>query len=129
MNLSFCKEERLCGKILFDNLLKDNKNFVRYPIRVLYRISQNKSNFPARIGISVGKKRFKHAVDRNFLKRQIRESYRLNKPDFFEHLPESLTIDVLFIYLDHHMLPYSTINKAVKTSLENIIINLKSQGK
>jgi len=128
MTLSFCKEERLYGKRLFDNLLRDNKNFVRYPIRVLYRIRENKSSFPARIAVSVGKRRFKHAVDRNIIRRKIKESYRLNKSEFFELIPDNMSIDILFIYLDYNILDYDTINKALKASLEKITRNFLTQG-
>lgn len=83
---TFPKSEHLTGKIAIDNLFQQGEAFVVYPIRVVYKmVATNEENKTIQVLISVPKKRFKHAVDRNRYKRLIRESYRLNKEILKNH--------------------------------------------
>ncbi|WP_442794730.1 ribonuclease P protein component [Pelobium manganitolerans] len=80
----FKKEERLCSKKLLDELFKNGSSFLLYPFRVTWLISPDSQQaFPAQVVIAVPKKRFKHSVDRNLIKRRIREAYRLHKSTVF----------------------------------------------
>lgn len=101
---TFCKEERLCRK-------GDSRNFCpRAIVRVLSVTSghpvipEEEKDFPARIAVSVSKRRFKRAVKRNRVKRLIRETYRLNKNTLYSSIPEDKTMDILFIYLHDEIL-------------------------
>lgn len=81
---NFKKEERLHSKKLLDELFKNGSFFLLYPYRVTWQISQGSfPNSPAQVVISVPKKRFKHSVDRNLIRRRIKEAYRLNKESLF----------------------------------------------
>src|SRR5690606_27863484 len=60
-------------------LFKDGSSFLFYPFRVTWITSTEPQAYPAQVLISVPKKRFKRSVDRNLLKRRMREAYRLNK--------------------------------------------------
>ena len=67
---TFCKEERLCRKGGFEELLSSGYSFVSYPLRVVIRLyPREEKDFPARIAVSVSKRRFKRAVKRNRVKR------------------------------------------------------------
>lgn len=77
---NFQKEERLCSKRLLDELFTNGSSFLLYPFRVSWEISSDEEQlFPVQVVIGVPKKRFKHSVDRNLIKRRIKEAYRLNK--------------------------------------------------
>ena len=80
---SFKKEERLCNVKLIEKLFTEGSSFLVYPFRIVWLSEVNASSYPVQVLISVPKKRFKRAVDRNLIKRRIREVYRLNK---LEHL-------------------------------------------
>ena len=95
------KEERLCSKKAIDALFAGtgSKSLSAYPIRAIFRHTEEAG---IRILVSVSKRRFRHAVDRNRVKRQLREAYRLNK-----HLLHSTDndkgMDIAFIWLtDQH---------------------------
>ncbi len=76
---TFLKEERLCSKKHLDLLFKNGSSFLFYPFRISYLFVDALLPSPVQVVISVPKKRYKRAVDRNLIKRRIREAYRLNK--------------------------------------------------
>ena len=76
---TFKKEERLCSKRLLDLLFKNGSSFLLYPFRVTYLFVAEPHHYPVQLVINVAKKRYKHAVDRNLIKRRTREAYRLQK--------------------------------------------------
>ncbi|MGV3686995.1 MAG: ribonuclease P protein component [Daejeonella sp.] len=76
---SFTKEERLCSKKLIDKLFHNGSSFLLYPFRIIWLSEALPEDRPVQVLISVPKKKFKRAVDRNLLKRRIREIYRLQK--------------------------------------------------
>lgn len=76
---TFNKEERLCSRKLIDSLYKDGSSFLLYPFRISYLSADLSHPFPVQVLINVSKKRYKRAVDRNLIKRRLREAYRLQK--------------------------------------------------
>lgn len=86
---TFRKEERLCSRKHLDLLFKNGSSFLLYPFRISYLFIDEGAHVPAQVVINVPKKRYKRAVDRNLLKRRIREAYRLNKQEeFYSQLPD-----------------------------------------
>lgn len=77
----FPKSEKLCGEIEIQDLFKKGKHLNAYPLKFIYlsNRTENNSITPPRVVISVSKKNFKRAHDRNKIKRIVREAYRLNK--------------------------------------------------
>src|ERR1700749_1277352 len=76
---TFKKEERLCNKRLIDELFHNGSSFLCYPFKASWLLAADEQSVPVQILFSVSKKRFKRAVDRNRIKRCIREAYRINK--------------------------------------------------
>ena len=76
---TFKKEERLCNKKLIDGLFHNGSSFLCYPYKASWMLADTDQPFPVQIVFSVAKKRYKRAVDRNLIKRRMREAYRLNK--------------------------------------------------
>jgi ribonuclease P protein component len=86
---TFKKEERLCNKKLIDTLFHNGSSFLCYPFKASWLFVDEPQQFPVQILFSVSKKRFKRAVDRNLLKRRMREAYRLNKQQYLYDLLNS----------------------------------------
>ncbi len=119
--LTFSKKEHLCGEIRISKLYADGKAFIVYPIRVVYKITTEKSKTPATVLVSVPKKRFKHAVDRNRLKRLMREAYRLNKTEFTLLVEEkNIHIQIAFNYVADKMVDFDTMNSKIQVALKKI---------
>ena len=83
---TFKKEERLCDKRLIDELFHNGSSFLCYPFKVSWQFIDKPQSFPVQVLFAVSKKRFKRAVDRNLIKRCIREAYRLNKQQYLYDL-------------------------------------------
>lgn len=78
MDFKYSKEEKLKSRTAIDLLFKKGESVSKYPIRLVYRM-ESEQNQPIQFGVSVSKRYFKHATDRNYYKRCLRESFRLNK--------------------------------------------------
>jgi ribonuclease P protein component len=79
---TFKKEERLCNKKLIDELFHNGSSFLCYPFKASWMLVSDSQQVPVKIVLAVSKKRFKKAVDRNLIKRRMREAYRLHKQQY-----------------------------------------------
>lgn len=122
MGNTLCKAERLNSKILIEKMFTGgSKSFSIFPLRVVYMPMEEQATVPVSILISVPKKRFKRAVKRNRVKRQIREAYRVNKHVLSEILSEKQqSMCIAFIYLSDQLTPSAEIGEKVKTLLARI---------
>ena len=118
---SFSKPEHLCGEKKIAQLHTEGKAFIVYPLRIVYCFLPEEDKFPAKVMISVPKKRFKRAVKRNRLKRLMRESYRLNKQTLLDALTEKkLQAHISFQYISDEMLDFEYIEKRMKIAMKKI---------
>lgn len=86
MKYTLGKQERLKSKKLIDKLYKEGSSVKAFPLRMVFLQTEHTSDYPAQIGVSVAKRNFKKAPDRNRLKRLMRESYRLQKEIVYNNL-------------------------------------------
>ena len=124
------KSERLCSKTMINRLFAGgNSSFPAYPLRVVYMwLTPTEGTADVSILISVPKKRFKRAVKRNLIKRQIREAYRRNKYiliDALEPNEESKRLVLAFIWLDNQIHSYEEVERKVKKLLVHIMESIK----
>ncbi|KAA6313798.1 Ribonuclease P protein component [termite gut metagenome] len=119
------KTERLNRKVIIEKLFAGGaKSFSIFPLRVVFTpIDSNyQHSVTTAILISVSKKRFKRAVKRNRVKRQIREAYRKNKQALLPILEEkNVTLAIAFIYLDDKLVSSTEIEEKINISLARII--------
>ncbi|MDR0368237.1 MAG: ribonuclease P protein component [Bacteroidales bacterium] len=107
----FSKQERLCKRDDFQTVLTKGKSVYSFPFRCVY-LWEESPDFSARIAISVSRKRFKHAVDRNRVKRLVRESYRLNKHTLYHRFAgEHKKLNMLIVYTDTGLFSFSSTQK------------------
>lgn len=123
---SFTKEERLCNIKLVDKLYHNGSSFLVYPFRIIWMPAVSDMAFPVQILISIPKKRFKRAVDRNLLKRRIREIYRLNKSELiFPFLNQRSEKIILAInYIGNEISEYATLEKKFINAINRLKKNI-----
>lgn len=116
--LSFSKAERLCSKKQIELLFGKAKGIFVFPFKVNYLIVENNTAI-TQVLISVSKRNFKKAVDRNRIKRLIRECYRKNK-SILNQLNNN-KLQIAFIYIHKEILTYSEIEKKMLAVLQKLV--------
>lgn len=117
-SFSFKKAEHLCSKKRIETLFSEGDAFIVYPLRVVYKLNDYNGVVPVSVLCSVSKKRFKRAVDRNRVKRLMRECYRLNKSILCPFLDQkSYSLDIAFICLDKELPDYCSLEQSMKKIL------------
>lgn len=112
------KAERLSWKRYIDLLFTKGDSFVAYPLRVVYLPIEEDMGVPASILISVSKKKLKHAVKRNRIKRLIREAYRTQKLELTDHLQAAdKRLLVGFLYLEKELASLDDMEKAMAKAI------------
>lgn len=121
MNYGLCKAERLHSKKLIERIFAGGaRSFSLFPLRVVY-MPMDELETEASILVSVSKRRFKHAVKRNRVKRQIREAYRLNKHLLLNTLTgKQCKLAIAFIYLSDELISTELIAERMKIALQRI---------
>jgi ribonuclease P protein component len=116
---TFPKRERLHQQKLIKTLFDQGKSYNFFPIKLIYLPSPEITNHQALF--TVPRRNFKKAVDRNRIKRQMREAYRLHK----HQIPYSPSKDVHFlqayIYIARKQAPYQDIESKIKDSIGRLI--------
>lgn len=109
MNNTYPKSERLKSKKSIELLFSEGQSVSKYPLRLVYVENSLENEELIKFGVSVSKKYFKKAVDRNYLKRVLRECYRLNKNIIHESVEKPIAI--MFFYQSKEVLSYQEINE------------------
>jgi len=119
---SFPKREHIVSTRLIDMLFgSGSKAFVAYPLRaVFHRVPRQQSDVAAQMLVSVPKKRFKHAVDRNRVKRQVREAFRHQKAILTPLIPADECLLIGFVWIADEHAPSAVVNRRVEKIMKRI---------
>lgn len=121
-SFTFKKAERLSSKKLIDELFTKGSSFSFYPFRVLFLEKQSASAEGVQVLISVPAKNFRRAVDRNKIRRLIREAYRLNKQPLHDSLiKKDKQVAVGLVYTAKTIEPFSVIQQNLIAALKKLI--------
>jgi ribonuclease P protein component len=158
--MTFKKEERLKSEKIITQLFRKGHSFACYPLRLVYaemptempplsisgdfddlevleKVQDNAINTPLspiQFALSVPKKAFKRAVDRNVLRRRIREAYRLHKIDLYRFLENRSSngeerFAFMVLYTAKEEMPYGEIEKGIKKMIRKFKEELNNSKK
>jgi ribonuclease P protein component len=115
MKFTLGKEERLKSRKLIGRLYTEGKTVKVFPLRMVYLQTEHTSDFPAQVGVSVPKRNFKRAVDRNRIKRLLREAYRKQKFTVYDSVNKPYVF--MISYLAKEEWKYADIEKKMSKLL------------
>ncbi len=125
---SFPKREHLYGDTTVDRLHKKGKSFLAFPVKVTYLITTDEQ--PVRCMMVAPKKRFKHAVDRNRVKRQLREVYRHHKQELIDwSIATGKQVHIAMVCVSDKLLPQRVMERKVSSALTKIAERLNEVHK
>jgi len=97
MDFTYSKKEKLKSKKLIARLFLEGNSISVFPLRLVYIKTDYIEDVNIKAGVSVSKRNIKNAVDRNRVKRLMREVYRLNKPLYFNNFSTQYAFMILYI--------------------------------
>jgi len=125
MDQSFGRKEKLKSKKLITQLFEEGKGISIYPIKLIYLPTDNKDK-PLQTGVTVSKRNFKSAVDRNRIKRLLREAYRRNKAQVFNNTDANFAF--LFLYLGKDMPTFEQLDHKMKLILNKFKLRIDEKN-
>ena len=109
MNSCFPKAERLCSRRLIDRLYAEGHRLMAFPYSVQW-LEEPALDGPCQVLIVAPKRKFKHAVDRNRVKRLTRECWRQRKEPLLAMLRErSMHITLSLVYIHNEIMSYDQL--------------------
>ncbi|WP_075340634.1 ribonuclease P protein component [Tenacibaculum agarivorans] len=127
MKLTLGKQERLKSRKLIEQLYTQGNSVKKFPLRMVYLQTEHDSNYPVQFGVSVPKRKFKRAVDRNRIKRLIRESYRLQKKIVYSSVDKPYVF--MISYLAKEEWDYAKIEHSMQKLLQLFIDKVSEHEK
>ena len=97
MRFTFNKKDKLKSKKCIEQLFAEGQAITAFPLRMVFIGTTFNDESLIKAGVSVSKRNFKKAVDRNRIKRLLRESYRLKKPIYFNNITTPYALMILYI--------------------------------
>lgn len=115
------KEERIYKRDEIKALFSSSHSFSVFPFKVLHLEVTTELQENLKFGVSIPKRLFKRAVDRNFLKRRVREAYRLHRNELKSKLVEKdKKLHFMVIYIAKEQLEYDFIEKKIILTLQRL---------
>src|SRR6187402_3413136 len=126
MSFTYPKIEKLKSKNTINLLFSQGKSVSKYPLRLVYVPENLPEGQKIKMGVSVSKRNFKKAVDRNYFKRVLRETYRLNKHILLDGTDR--TYAFMFFYQTKDRLNYEDINTKTVQLFEKFLAQISKES-
>lgn len=115
------KSEKLKSRKQIEDLFATGSSFNVFPIKIIYKFFTGEEESAVKLGVTVSQRNFKRAVDRNRLKRVLREAYRLQKNEFLNILrTNKMSANIFLIYTDRKISSFWIVFDAVTESIKQL---------
>ena len=115
------KNQRLKKRSDINNLFLQRRQISKFPLKCYWALVKlDQSSSPMLFSVSVPKRNFKKAPDRNLIKRRIREAYRLNQHLLIKLIPANHQLHLMFVFNDKTIAPYLEIEIAIISILSRL---------
>lgn len=115
MDLKFGQDRKLKSRKRIENLFAEGNRFSKFPVTAVYFFDRQKPE-SYKIAVSVPKKKIRKAVERNLIKRRIREAFRLNQ----QKLKPCCGLEVMFIFTGNEPLSFAVIEKSILSLIDSL---------
>lgn len=123
--LTYNKHEKLKSRKLLQQLFAKAKSFSVFPVKVFYMPLEEATVNRLQVGVGVSARNFRKAVDRNRVKRLLRECYRLNKLSLHALVNEKQKpLAVFLLYIGKELPEYNLLDEKMKLALTKLEANL-----
>ena len=120
---TFRKAEKLCNQKEIDRIFSEGKSLSVSPFRLLYVETEAREQPAVKVLIAVPKKKLRLAVQRNRMKRLIREAYRLSKHNLIDAVLQSgYHYDIAFIFTGNKCITQKETLTAINGLLDRLIL-------
>lgn len=121
-SFTFSKKEKLCSQKVIGELFISGNSFLSYPLKVIWKITSELTIASAvQAAFSVPKRNFKRAHDRNYLKRRMREAYRLHKQQLYELMnSKEEELALMIVYIGKEKVLYKELNIAIEKTINRL---------
>ena len=115
----------MVSRALIETLFSGSRSMMAFPVRMVFMTQERTVGAePLQLLISVPKKFFKHAVDRNRVKRQLREAFRHHKQQLYDALPDDKSLLIAFVWLSKQHQPSVKVDERVRGLLQRLVEKL-----
>ena len=119
------RAERLKSEKSISQIFESGKSLSVYPLRLIYQLKSPEKDVSVKIGFAVPKKNFKRAIDRNLIKRRMREAYRLNKQILCgENNKPGCGLEMMLVYQAKKVEDYEKISSCLKNLMKRLSTRL-----
>lgn len=120
---TFHKSERLKSRKVIQQLFREGRSFAHYPFRLVWTsLEEPLSDSAVQFAVSVPRRRFRKAVERNRIKRQIKEAWRLNKHLLYRGLDEERSqIALMVIYTGKEIMPTAELKHRMRQMIRRFL--------
>jgi ribonuclease P protein component len=126
---SYSKIEKLKSRKLTEGLFANGRSFTVFPLKVFYLLPGEKLDFYVKTGVGASGRNFKRAVDRNSIKRLLREAYRTEKLPLHNYLQaNSVQVAMFILYVDKVLPTYGTIKAKMPVLMQRLIKELHAKA-